>query len=227
MGCCPGCGTELLSPREAAETLTVSDGRVRGILSRHPGRLNGGRVGWGWLVPETGVAGFTAQPTGIHLDGNGTGLATDQCPVCGERLLSVKETAAALRVSVSRVYAILSADPARLQAFHVGRLWVIPGQGLAAYQDQRKVLDALRKRDSDGTESTILVITPGKLPRGTDPALKIKVVYGPEVCTCAHVRTKAGKTFPHRAGGGDCPYKPRVLQGMLVAEILSEDGDTS
>jgi hypothetical protein len=54
----------------------------------------------------------------------GKGLST--CPNCGLCLVSAEEAAEIIGVSYSRVRAILSRRPERLQAFKVGKIWLIP-----------------------------------------------------------------------------------------------------
>jgi hypothetical protein len=48
------------------------------------------------------------------------------CPGCGLPLVSAEEAARIMGVSYSRVRAILSRRPERLQAFKVGKIWLIP-----------------------------------------------------------------------------------------------------
>lgn len=48
------------------------------------------------------------------------------CPICGMSLITAGEAARIIGVSYSRIRAILSHNPKRLQAFRVGKTWVIP-----------------------------------------------------------------------------------------------------
>lgn len=94
MGHCPSCGTALNSPREASRALGVSASRVRGVLSQHPHRLQGIRVGRHWVIPAQTVKDFRWQPRGVRLpadrDVGATGIGSPVCPGCGEAFLSVK-----------------------------------------------------------------------------------------------------------------------------------------
>jgi len=178
MSHCSFCQTMLNSTKEAAQMLGVSDSRVRGVLARHPERLQGSRVGWGWIVPAKGVKEFRQQSK----DGNGQSTISPTCPGCGERLLSTRQAAGELHVSVSRVHAILARDPERLQAFRVGHRWVVPESGVRAYRDRQRLFAALTDNDN----------------HNGDLSTKIEIVVKPEVCHCA------AYPFPHRKGGGQC-----------------------
>ncbi len=182
MGQCSSCDTVLNSTREAAQALGVSDSRVRGVLAHRPGRLHGGKIGWGWVIPDEGVRGFHRQPSGVHLATGADGREPKGpvCPGCGERLLSPKEAASELQVSVSRVHAILVRRPERLRGFRVGRRWIIPGSGVEAYRDRQRLFGALK---GDGGQ-------------GDNGSTKVEVVVRPEVCDCG------AYPFPHRRGGG-------------------------
>lgn len=225
MGTCTLCHATLLSTEEAAARRDLSSARVRDILDAHPERMGAGRVGYTWLVPADGVEEYTPQPNGVHLDSDGNGTWNPgACPQCGARLLSPALTAAELGVSASRVYAILAHHAEWLLAFRVGRRWLIPMAGVAAYrrrQDSRARVLRTLVGDAASKGGTVLVIVTGEGTTTTaGEGTRVKVVFGPEVCYCDNVKTKKrpGKQFPHRAGGGDCPYKPRVEKGMVLVE---------
>ena len=161
----------------------VSDSRVRGVLAHRPGRLHAGKVGWVWVIPVEGVSGFHRQPSGVHLAAGKDGRVprAPVCPGCGERLLSPKQAAGELQVSVSRVHAILARHPERLWGFRVGHRWVVPESGVAAYRDRQRLFGVLRGNG-----------------QGDDVSARVEVVVKPEVCDCR------AYPFPHRKGGGRC-----------------------
>jgi hypothetical protein len=197
MGYCSSCNTVLNSTEEAAQTLGVSDSRVRGVLARRPGRLRGSKVGWSWIVPVKGVEKFDRQPNGLHLapgaDGREPGAPV--CPGCGERLLSPKQAAGELQVSVSRVHAILARHPERLRAFRVGHRWVIPKSGVEVYRDRQRMFGVLK--GNGGSEKG--AAGAGNVEDWGDRApVTVEVVVKPEVCHCG------AYPFPHRKGGGRC-----------------------
>ncbi len=202
MGHCPSCGTTLNSPREVSRVLGVSASRVRGVLSRHPHRLQGGRVGRHWLVPAQAVKNFQRQAWGVRLpadhDAGAAGVGASACPKCGAAFLSVKQAAQALGRSIFYIYAILDQDPGRLQAFRVGRRWVIPQRGVNRYKETQLLRGIL---DKDGnipqeTQAALEKILQAP-PDGTQ---EIEVVVKPEKCDCG------AYPFPHRKGGGQCQF---------------------
>lgn len=60
-------------------------------------------------------------PVGNTLDGNAA-----SCPECKLSLISAQEAARIMGLSYARVRAILASRPERLQAFRIGKTWVIP-----------------------------------------------------------------------------------------------------
>jgi len=217
MGRCPGCQTELLSTGEVAGRLTVVSGRVRNILGAHPGRLQGARVGWAWLVPQPGVEGYVSQPPGVHVDGNGVAPVAGACPVCGEALLSPQQAAREIGVHSSRVYAVLKESPDQLLAFHVGERWVVPQRGVQHYIAEKKRRAAQRKQER--LRGAVQELLAARQEQDALPdAVKVEVRFRQATCNCGAVQDKkTGKKFPHRPGGGRCKADP--MQGAAIVDV--------
>ncbi len=57
---------------------------------------------------------------------NNTKLSASFCPECGLVLLSAEDAARIMGISYPRVRAILNRNPERLDAFKIGKTWIIP-----------------------------------------------------------------------------------------------------
>ncbi len=58
--------------------------------------------------------------------GNTTDGNAASCPECKLSLISAQKAACIMGISYARVRAILASHPERLQAFRIGKTWVIP-----------------------------------------------------------------------------------------------------
>jgi excisionase family DNA binding protein len=202
MGKCPACGAELQSTSATAAKLHITDRTIRARLRRR--RMVGMRLGYTWLVPRQ-----EDQPASAGQSGNEVA-----CPHCKERLFSTQQAAAELGVSPSRVYAILRHHPERLRAARVGRRWLIPASGIAAYADRRSTVDqltgALTKDEIDPSKIAAALVPFGPAeaspPEGWEPKptkeqeKEMVLQIRPGNCYCK------AYPYPHRPGGGRCPH---------------------
>jgi hypothetical protein len=213
MNQCPKCGARVLTTSEAAQELGISASRVRAIL-RKPWRLDAGKVGQPWVVPGDSLKTFRAQPTGVHLpkQQNNGDINHVACSGCGEEFYSVRQAATILEVSASKVYQILR-SPHLLDAFKIGKRWVIPKGALETYRVGQELLRTLADDNGDGgkTLPQLAAAISGDLPLEDRElradALKRIVVevvrrYRPSTCLCE------AYPFPHRRGGGKCKENP-------------------
>jgi hypothetical protein len=215
MARCPKCGAECLTTVETAASLGVSTSRVRKILAK-PWRLDAGKIGQPWVVSASEVKRFSPQPTGVHLpkQPNNGDINLVVCSGCGEQFYSVRQSAGFLRVSPSKVYQILQ-RPHLLDAFKLGKRWVIPKSALEVYRVGQQLLEVLADDNGHGDELPPLLqlaaaIADGLPPEGEDlradtiKRIVVEVVhrYRPAICFCS------AYPFPHRPGGGRCKEDP-------------------
>ena len=110
-------------------------------------------------------------------------MPPSSCPGCGERFLSPRDAAWALRKSTSYVHTILASRPELLRAFRGGSCWIVPEGGLESYRQASE--GSARKRDSAPNRKVRIV-----------PIREI--IVRQETCHCS------AYPFPHRRDGERC-----------------------
>jgi hypothetical protein len=129
---------------------------------------------------------FDRQSIGIHLsvgEDRRKPVPPSSCPGCGERFLSPRDAAWALRKITSYVHAILASRPELLRAFRGGSCWIVPERGPESYRQASE--ESARKRNS----------TPNR---------KVRIVPIREIIVRQETYHCPTYPFPHYRGGGQC-----------------------